>query len=416
MILSTTRPRHRPRVRQPLPAGDPRRQSNADSLAAFVTGHTNVMATWAQGTASPAQADVMASFSSRGPLGDWIKPDVTAPGVQVLAGTTPQPDQTTADNGPPGNLYHGDRRHVDVEPALRGCLGARQGGAPDVDAGGDQVGADDLVACRRSSRKTASRRPTPFDMGAGSIRADRAVNPTLVFNETYADFVAAGTRSAPPDRPQHRERRRNDDVRRDHDDADGAQRLRPEARRSDVASDHAAGRRDDHGVNNDDRCTSPRRVAHLPDHDQRSGRRERPVHRPDQPDPRNGGNTVTIPVAFVKKQGIVTLTNTCSSAELPDHEATRLSHCTVDGGELRQHGGEREPRRRAAASGQAPDYKNIGAPGSVIGTGDGVHWSGTLSPAVAAAGNAITDITRHRPDGGYLAAVAARRRAGRGRR
>ena len=47
----------------------------------------------------------MASFSSRGPVGDWIKPDVTAPGVQVLAGTTPQPDQTTADNGPPGNLY-----------------------------------------------------------------------------------------------------------------------------------------------------------------------------------------------------------------------------------------------------------------------------------------------------------------------
>ena len=31
-----------------------------------------------------------------------------------------------------------------------------------------------------------------FDMGAGSIRADRAVNPTLVFNETYANMVAAG--------------------------------------------------------------------------------------------------------------------------------------------------------------------------------------------------------------------------------
>ena len=32
---------------------------------------------------------------------------------------------------------------------------------------------------------------TPFDDGAGSIRADRAVNPTLVFNETYAHFVAS---------------------------------------------------------------------------------------------------------------------------------------------------------------------------------------------------------------------------------
>jgi hypothetical protein len=33
----------------------------------------------------------------------------------------------------------------------------------------------------------------PFDDGAGSIRADRAVNPTLVFDENFADFVAAGT-------------------------------------------------------------------------------------------------------------------------------------------------------------------------------------------------------------------------------
>ena len=38
----------------------------------------------------------------------------------------------------------------------------------------------------------------PFDDGAGSIRADRAVNPTLVFDETYDDFVASA------DDPLHR--------------------------------------------------------------------------------------------------------------------------------------------------------------------------------------------------------------------
>src|SRR5262249_10349627 len=75
------------------------------AFLSFVNNHTNVMATWAQGTAQPGLADEMAAFSSRGPTGDWIKPGVTAPGVQVLAGMTPQPDQTTADNGPPGNLY-----------------------------------------------------------------------------------------------------------------------------------------------------------------------------------------------------------------------------------------------------------------------------------------------------------------------
>ena len=31
----------------------------------------------------------------------------------------------------------------------------------------------------------------PFDAGAGSIRVNRAVDPTLVFDETFADFVAS---------------------------------------------------------------------------------------------------------------------------------------------------------------------------------------------------------------------------------
>ena len=34
----------------------------------------------------------MAAFSSRGPAGNFIKPDVTAPGVQILAGHTPTPE------------------------------------------------------------------------------------------------------------------------------------------------------------------------------------------------------------------------------------------------------------------------------------------------------------------------------------
>ena len=34
----------------------------------------------------------MAAFSSRGPAGLVIKPDVTAPGVQILAGMTPTPE------------------------------------------------------------------------------------------------------------------------------------------------------------------------------------------------------------------------------------------------------------------------------------------------------------------------------------
>ena len=46
--------------------------------------------------------------------------------------------------------------------------------------------------------------------------------------------------------------------------------------------------------------------------------------------PRKGGNNVTIPVAFVKKQGAVTLTNTCTPAELPgDDRRSRTAPSTA---------------------------------------------------------------------------------------
>ena len=40
---------------------------------------------------APRQGDVIVGFSSRGPGGDWLKPDLSAPGAQILAGNTPVP-------------------------------------------------------------------------------------------------------------------------------------------------------------------------------------------------------------------------------------------------------------------------------------------------------------------------------------
>jgi hypothetical protein len=59
------------------------------------------------------------------------------------------------------------------------------------------------------------------------------------------------------------------------------------------------------------------------------------------------------------------------------------------------------------AQGLHPDdgilrYKNIGAPGTVVGNGRGVQWSGSLSPAVPPQVTAINNVTGQGPDGGYL--------------
>ncbi|HEY4331972.1 MAG TPA: S8 family serine peptidase, partial [Ilumatobacteraceae bacterium] len=58
-------------------------------LAAHPTGSTGA---FTQGVKANGQGDVMAAFSSRGPGGQYLKPDITAPGVQILAGNTPVPD------------------------------------------------------------------------------------------------------------------------------------------------------------------------------------------------------------------------------------------------------------------------------------------------------------------------------------
>ena len=70
---------------------------NTDGLAvkAYIKASgSNAVARLYVGVASKTQAPVMADFSSRGPNGaiaDLIKPDITAPGVNILAGQTPTP-------------------------------------------------------------------------------------------------------------------------------------------------------------------------------------------------------------------------------------------------------------------------------------------------------------------------------------
>ncbi len=137
----------------------------------------------------------MASFSSRGPFGDFIKPDVTAPGVQVLAGTTPQPDQTTADNGPPGNFYMAIAGTSMSSPHSAGVSALVKAAHPDWTPA--MIKSALMTSAVQDVVKEDGVTPVdPFDDGAGSIRANRAVNPTLVFDEHVRGLrlVRASTR------------------------------------------------------------------------------------------------------------------------------------------------------------------------------------------------------------------------------
>jgi hypothetical protein len=237
----------------------------------------------------------------------------------------------------------------------------------------------------------------PFDDGAGSIRADRAVNPTLFFNETYSDFVAAGSDTL------HRIDLNLASV--DATTMSGS-----------ITTNRTAINVSGANQTLDAQVTSPAGVTITVNNGRalimRAGTTLTFPITIDAPGvangqytgsirlvPRNGSNAVYMPVAFVKKQGSVSLTNTCSPASFAAF--TGVTHCTVGASNFGSTSTNASINVQQLERGPYLKYKNVGAPGSVIGTGDGVQWSGTLSPAVPPQVTGFTATTG--PDGGYLA-------------
>jgi hypothetical protein len=369
-------------------------------LLAFVNGHTNVKAKWSTGVSSPTTPDVMATFSSRGPTGDFLKPDVTAPGIQVLAGTTTQPDQTTADNGPPGQNFMAIAGTSMSSPHSAGVSALVKAAHPDWTPA--EIKSALMTSSVQSVVKEDGVTPAdPFDDGAGSIRADRAVNPTLVFDENYDDFVNSATD------PLHRidlnlpsvdaptmsglvtTKRVATNVSGDQQDLNVDVVSPPGA--TIYVSDKAPG---PNGPKGDDQIRLKRTgttdiwiTISAPDlpNGQYFGRITLESHARNLSD-------VTIPVAFKKTQGEVTLAHTCAPASFP--RSTGSSHCIVTAQNLGSVATNASITVAQRENGEGLRYKNIGAPGSPLGNGPnadgGVTWSGSLSPALAPPVNGFT--------------------------
>jgi subtilisin family serine protease len=165
---------------------------DAGKLLAFLSANTGVQATWANGTATSVRGDVMAAFSSRGPLGDFLKPDVTAPGVQILAGHTPQPFPANIVAGPPGEFYQAIAGTSMSSPHSAGVAALVKAAHPSWTPG--QIKSALMTSSVQDTLKedgvTAA---DPFDRGAGAIRANRAVSPTVTFDvDTLAYITSAG--------------------------------------------------------------------------------------------------------------------------------------------------------------------------------------------------------------------------------
>lgn len=161
-----------------------------DELVAFMQAHASVTGTFTQGVATGVHGDVMAPFSSRGgpaqPLG-VSKPDVTAPGVQILAGTTPVPE--TSEGGAAGQLFQAIQGTSMSAPHVAGAVGLLRDAHPDWTPGEIKSALMTTAKTDGVTKEDGATPADPFDQGSGRILPDPATDATLTISAPGSQFV-----------------------------------------------------------------------------------------------------------------------------------------------------------------------------------------------------------------------------------
>ncbi|WP_245674831.1 S8 family serine peptidase [Herbidospora cretacea] len=159
-----------------------------DQFLAWKAADPAGTASFTRGAKTTWQGDAMTTFSSRGPGGDFLKPDVTAPGLHILAGTTPTPESPV--EGPPGNLYMAIAGTSMSSPHVAGAAALLFALHPAWTPG--QVKTALETTARTGVTKQNGATPAdPFDMGGGRIDLAKAGEAALTLDESAENFAAS---------------------------------------------------------------------------------------------------------------------------------------------------------------------------------------------------------------------------------
>ncbi|MDX1498937.1 MAG: S8 family serine peptidase [Woeseiaceae bacterium] len=142
--------------------------------------------------------NAMASFSARGPgpVPDILKPDVTAPGVNILAGFTPD-----AANATPGEEFAYLSGTSMSTPHVAGVAALLRQAHPEWSPAAIKSAL--MTTARRDVTASDLETPAiPFDFGAGHIVPNAAFAPGLVYdvsNDEYDAFACGNATGAVPE-------------------------------------------------------------------------------------------------------------------------------------------------------------------------------------------------------------------------
>jgi hypothetical protein len=138
----------------------------------------------------------MGSFSSRGPgpVEDILKPDVTAPGINILAGHTPDAIATA-----PGENFAFLTGTSMAAPHVSGVAALLKEAHTDWSPAALKSAL--MTTARQDVRMPDESNILPFDYGSGHIVPNLANDPGLVYDITADEYdaFACGTAAADPD-------------------------------------------------------------------------------------------------------------------------------------------------------------------------------------------------------------------------
>ncbi len=157
-------------------------------LASVETGTTNITFSDMNAAIDAIEVgNIMANFSSRGPNQasyDIIKPDITAPGVKILAATTNTP--MFGENGSTFAYLQGTSMS---SPHIAGLAALFKESNPEWSPA--QIKSALMTTARQDlTKEDGVTAADPFDFGAGHASPVEALDPGLVYDANYNDYLA----------------------------------------------------------------------------------------------------------------------------------------------------------------------------------------------------------------------------------
>jgi subtilisin family serine protease len=161
------------------------------AIKAYIAGTASPTASLSAGVTATAEAPVMADFSSRGPAlaggGDLLKPDITAPGVDVIAAVAP-PNHND-------NLWDAESGTSMSSPHIAGIAALIRSKNPTWSPMAVKSALMTTAGQLDNAGNPISRagaNATPFDFGSGHVRPANAFNPGLVYESTPLEWIQYG--------------------------------------------------------------------------------------------------------------------------------------------------------------------------------------------------------------------------------